>query len=153
MRPSLPVDPYLHARTGISLTVVAFGFGVMRLRQAGVSFGPVMTVALAMPASATLLFGLVGIAVPGLFATKRLRFPLPLTLPLVYATLLVVSVVLWTTQARPLFSVPQALRIAGFWTEGQTLSILVVAQALTLSILAWLDQRIPPIEKPSASSD
>lgn len=145
MRPSLPVDSYLHVRSGFVLTAMAFGFGIMRLRQAGVSFGPLMTVALAMPASASLLFGIVGILVPDLFATKRMRFPLPLTLPLVYAMLLVVSVVLWTTQGRPLFSVPQVLQIAGFWMEPQTLATLTITQGLGLTMLAWIDHRIPPV--------
>ena len=127
-------------QTAVTLFAVAAAFGLVRLRQLGLSGREPTVVILALPISATLLYVLAAFTLPSLLAPGRLRFPLNLTLPVVFVALNLVSVVLWTTTGSAAFQVPEALQVARVWTQVGTLATVAVAQALALTCLGFLQR-------------
>ena len=128
-------------QTALTLFAVAAAFGLVRLRQLGLSGREPTVVVLALPISATLLYVLVAFIMPSLLAPGRLRFPLNLTLPMVFVAMTLVSVVLWTTTGSAAFQVPEALQVARIWMQMPTLATVAVVQALALTGLVLLQKR------------
>jgi hypothetical protein len=127
-------------QTALTLFAVAGAFGLVRLRQLGLSGREPTVVVLALPISATLLYVLIAFMVPSLLAPGRLRFPLNLTLPVVFVAMTLVSVVLWTTTGSAAFQVPEALQVARIWTQPSTLGVVAFAQILTLTGLGLMSR-------------
>jgi hypothetical protein len=130
----------LIVQTAATLFAVAATFGLVRLRQMGLSGREPTVVVLALPISATLLYVLAAFTLPGLLATGRVRFPLNLTLPVVFIALTLVSVVLWTTTGSAAFQIPEALQVARLWTQPGILATVALAQALALTGLGFLQK-------------
>lgn len=127
-------------QTSATLFAVAAAFGLVRLRQLGLSSRESTVVVLALPVSATLLYVLAAFSIPSLLASRSLRFPLNLTLPLVFVALTMASVVLWTTTGSAAFQIPEALQVAKIWNQPVTLATVAVAQALALTALGFLQK-------------
>lgn len=132
-------------QTAATLFAVAAAFGLVRLRQLGLSGREPTVVILALPISATLLYVLAAFSIPSLLASRSLRFPLNLTLPVVFGALTLASVVLWTTTGSAAFQVPEALQVAKVWSQAGTLATVAIAQSLALTALGFL-QRAPDIQ-------
>lgn len=130
----------LIVQTAATLFAVAAAFGLVRLRQMGLSGREPTVVVLALPISATLLYVLAAFTIPSLLATGRVRFPLNLTLPVVFIALTLVSVVLWTTTGSAAFQIPEALQVARLWTQPAILATVALAQALALTGLGFLQK-------------
>lgn len=138
-------------KTGLVLTAVALAYGVLRINQLGQSAEGALVLFLTVPAAATLLYWIIGLLVPSLFATGRISFPLPVTLPTVYTMLVLLTVTLVTRQSNSLFEAPRLIRVIRLWDDPLGLANLALSQCLALTILAWVDARIPdpPPERPS----
>lgn len=127
-------------QTALTLFAVAGAFGFVRMRQLGLSGREPTVVVLALPVSATLLYVLAAFIMPSLLAPGRLRYPLNLTLPVVFVAMTLVSVVLWTTTGSAAFQVPEALQVARIWTQPSTLGVVAFAQVLTLTALGLMSR-------------
>ncbi|MBW7927311.1 MAG: hypothetical protein H3C58_04305 [Fimbriimonadaceae bacterium] len=91
-----------------------------------------------MPVLAAMLMVGSALIVPNLFAPYRLAFPLNVTLPVVYAVLLVVSSSLMTHMPTALEQVPPILAPVLGWQQPQILLQVAAGQFVVLSLLALL---------------
>jgi hypothetical protein len=104
----------------------------------------VMGIILGLPAVATALFLATAIAVPGLLAPKKLVFPLNLTLPLVFASYVVLTVMLLTSTGSSLIVPYDRLRVAMFWASPSVLILVTLSQVLCLTMLSMFKSQ--PVE-------
>jgi len=95
-------------------------------------------IVLGFPAIATLVFLAVSMIVPGLYAPRRMKFPLNFTLPLVYTSLLILTVILCTSTGNSLILPFEQLKIAKFWLSPAVLALLVFSQVVCLSAMVIL---------------
>lgn len=93
-------------------------------------------VVVGLPVSAASLFAFSCFLVPDLVAPRRVVFPLPVTLPLVYSLLIIVSVVLWTTNGSSIVATDPTLNRAMLWSQPLPLGMTVALQCLVLSVVA-----------------
>lgn len=120
--------------TAALLLAIALGYSFVYLDRSGVQDPASRLIVLGLPISAALLYVAIGIIVPGLFARRRLAFPLNVTLPIVYASLLVLSVLLWTSPGNALVAVNEVVRPARVWLTPYELVRLGLLQALALTV-------------------
>jgi len=100
--------------------------------------------------SATLLFCVAGTARPGLLGGDGVvRFPLNLTLPLVYTVLTRLSVLLWASPEQSAFRPVDPLIPALFWAQPMALAAMCALQVAVLS--AWLAYRRSAATEDSAA--
>jgi hypothetical protein len=92
-------------------------------------------VSLSIPSAAILLYWLVSLLVPSLYAPRRLVFPLNLTLPAVYVSLMVLCVALGTRVGSALVALPEPMQLMARLANGTVLleSYFVAVALLTLA--------------------
>lgn len=121
------------------LLATALGYAVMGLRiPRDTNVSPV--VLFALPGVATLMFLLVTYLVPSVLAPRRIAFPLNVTLPVIYCTVLVVCVTLFTSSGTALFQVADALMLGRIWAQPGVLAQVAVSQMCALTVLAALSR-------------
>ncbi len=96
-----------------------------------------------VPASAALIFLLMVFLVPNLIPAPRLKFPLQLTLPIVFCALMPVASMLWTSTSASLVAPQRVTEFAQVWQQPRPLITSFVFQALVLTLLTPL-RRNPP---------
>jgi hypothetical protein len=100
--------------------------------------------AVGLPGGAALIFIAVGVTVSGLFAVDRIAFPLNVTLPIVFTTLLLATHAIWTqitTRGSSIAALPEGLREADVWAHPGLLGLTVFLQFAALSGVAVLKRR------------
>jgi hypothetical protein len=97
-------------------------------------------VATSIPAAASLLLLFVALVVPGLYAVKRLQFPLNFTLPLVHGSLVYMLATL-TRSSFGLEKPPTPLIPALLWADARFLAPAILGQIVVLSLLIGLKGR------------
>lgn len=128
----------LALETGIMLFVCAGAVAGTRLWKEGASDFLTFAVALSGPAVAAMLFVLLVFTMPALIAPGRIRFPLNVTLPIVY-TLLIVMVAMLVLRVGSGLSLPnERLRPISVWSQWNIPLIALVAQVVALSAFAVL---------------
>src|SRR2546423_6808843 len=80
-----PVDLILE--TSSALFICGAGFGIVTMVLQGVKSPKALIVATSLPAAASLLLLVAALIVPGIYAVKRMAFPLNFTLPLIHGSL------------------------------------------------------------------
>jgi len=96
-------------------------------RDFGVMLGPV--------ASASLLFIAASLFAPSLVPSGRLVWPQNLTLPVVFAMLVRVSVILWASPPNAIFQPLDPLRPALVWTQPFALFLLFACESAFLTVM------------------
>ena len=95
-------------------------------------------VLIGIPAIAAMLFVLVSELFRGLFAPRKLTFPLPITLPIVYLSLVFMTATLLTSTGNSLIAPFEQIRIAKFWSTPSVLCLVAFSQIVCLSAMAML---------------
>jgi hypothetical protein len=91
-----------------------------------------------VPATATSLFLLLSALIPDLLGDSGLRFPLQISLPVVFTALLPTCAALWMTTPEELVSSFEVTRFARVWEQPGELLIAMGAQILGLFLLGVL---------------
>ena len=117
---------------GVCLSYLWYGGGVTL---------PTISVALMIPAITTVLFLCVSIGVPDLYAPGSLRFPLTLTLPILYVSMLLLTMMLMSRIGLSITRVQENLVAIGVWANGWILATAFVTGAMCLWGLGSLSQK------------
>ena len=88
------------------------------LMRSGPLAFPHVGVAFLIPAISTVLFLCVSLAVPDLYAVGSMRFPLTVTLPLIYVAMLLLTTMLITRLGLSIARVPDNLATINVWANG-----------------------------------
>ncbi len=88
-----------------------------------------------VPATASAAFVAISLLVPGLFAVGGLRFPLQITLPLTFSSLILLSAAMWTTTPEEIVSSFDVIRFARLWQQPGALLITLGAEMFGMAIL------------------
>lgn len=145
---SRPVDrkPDSGDRLGLVVQLAAILFvcaaasGLYLLRGGGATFTG-MWIVMGPPASAGLLFVGSTLLFPNLLAPGRIAFPLNVTLPIVYALLTRVSVVLWASPASAAFAPYDPMVPALIWSRTDALAVVALLQCAVLSAVVVAKSR------------
>ena len=95
-------------------------------------------VLIGIPAIAGMLFVLLSELIRSLFAPRKLIFPLPLTLPTVYLSLVYLTATMLTSTGNSLIAPFEQIRIARFWSTPSVLCLVAFSQVVCLSAMAML---------------
>lgn len=93
-----------------------------------------------VPLCAAVAFVFLSLAVPALYSVGGLRYPLQVTLPVVYTCLLPVCAALWTTTPEELIANFEPMRYAFVWQQPGALLIAGGAQILGMVLLTAIRQ-------------
>lgn len=121
-------------------TVTAVPF-VLFLLANGVRALPAFVIGCFPVAAAAVVFAIVTLLVPGLVAGNKLRFPLNLTLPVVYVGLILVMSEVMATLRTPVALLGEEPRIDQFWSMPLVLVLTFVVQVVALTVSASLAGR------------
>jgi len=97
-------------------------------------------VGLVVPTISAILFFCLSIAVPDLYAVNSLRFPLNMTLPLIYAATLLLTMTLISRVGLSITRVPDALGAINVWSNWWLLATTLIAGVICLTILGLLER-------------
>lgn len=131
-RPPAPIDLILE--TSSALFLCGAGFAVISLFLHGVRDFTALIVATSLPAAASLLLLVASLFAPGIYAVRRLSFPLNFTLPLIHGSLVFMLAEL-TKGSFGMEAPPKALLPALAWDNLPFLLLAVVFQVVLLSAL------------------
>jgi len=132
-RPPAPIDLILE--TSSALFLCGAGFAVISLFIRGIHDFTALIVATSLPAAASLLLLIASLFAPGIYAVRKMAFPLNITLPLIHGSLVFMLAEL-TKGSFGLEEPPAALRPALEWDNLPFLILAVVFQVVLLSALA-----------------
>lgn len=146
-RQPAPIDLILETSSALFLCGAAFAICSLIIRN--MRDVTVLVVATSLPAAASLLMLVAALVVPGIYAVRRLAFPLNLTLPLVHGSLVFMLAEL-TRGSFGMESMPPIFRSALLWGEPAFVSLAVVLQVFVLSMLILIKGHTPPEARPQA---
>jgi hypothetical protein len=126
--------------SSVLLSLVASGFAFEWPQISGEK-DTAFLVLLIVPASATIAYLFVGALVPNLTALARFRWPLMVTLPIVYGALLQLCAALWLRGPNPLVRQELFSRASEFWHRVEPAGGLLLCQIAALSVWALLAAR------------
>lgn len=132
-RPPVPIDLILE--TSSALFICGAGFAVISFFVRGVHDIIPLIVATSLPAAASLLLLISSLLVPGIYAVRRLAFPLNLTLPLIHGSMVFMLAEL-TKGSFGMEEPPKALLPALVWDNLPFLLLAVIFQVVLLTALA-----------------
>ncbi len=122
----------------LSLVSAAFSYAWLRLSG---DRDTLFWVPLIVPASASVAFPSVLVLVPSVLAVGHFRWPLMLTLPLVYSALLQLCAALWFRGPNPIVQFEIIGQACTFWQRPITALGLFVCQILVFSVRALIAGR------------
>src|SRR5512142_3166206 len=96
--------------------------------------------ALIVPSVSAALLVCISLGVPELYSVNALRFPLNLTLPVIYTALLLVTTALMSHMWPSIMRMPDKLEAIETWGNGYVLFVTLLAGVLCLSVLALLER-------------
>ena len=100
----------------------------------------VASIALVVPTISALLFVCISIGVPELYAVDRLRFPINITLPVIYVGTLLLTMSLLSRVGLSITKVPDNLAAINIWTNPWLLATTFLGGVICLSVLAVLEK-------------
>jgi hypothetical protein len=109
--------------------------GAYRIWRQGANRITDYSVAIGIPATASVALIVAALIAPNLVAPGRLRFPLNLTLPIAYLPLMLASLVMWTTNRGSIQATPEVLLPARLWAEPGLLAASFASQTILLTLL------------------
>ena len=125
----------LSSLTGIALLLCSVCVGqVAILLMQPYGRYPLLVVA-GVALTATFLFLVISRILPSLFGSQGLVWPLTLSLPIVFVTLLVLSAILWSNQDSALVRPSDQFEALEIWKNPIVLATLTVTQFALLTIL------------------
>jgi RsiW-degrading membrane proteinase PrsW (M82 family) len=136
-----PSHTRLLLASSVLLTLTAAILADASLRLSG-DHDTIFIVLLVVPGSATAAFLAIGIVVPNLVGISRLRWPLMVTLPVVYGALLQLCAALWSRGPNPIVRLEPFSRASEFWQSWVVAGSLLVCQIVVLGAWSLLAGRI-----------
>lgn len=124
--------------TAVILLLCASGAAISHLWKQGPLTFEIAGAAMIVPAITTALFMCISAAVPELYAVGRLRFPITVTLPLIYGVTLWMSMILMSRVGLSITKVPDRLTAITIWSSPVLLGLTVLAGVLCLSLVGTL---------------
>ncbi|MEZ0325015.1 MAG: hypothetical protein ACAH95_03850 [Fimbriimonas sp.] len=124
--------------SGITMFFCAAAIGAYHVRTMGAVEVYPYAFVLAVPFMTVVSFMFVSALVPRLYATARLRFPLTVSLPIIYCLLMLVSTVLWSSTGNSLVRPNPALDVLAIWFSPTVLLLLAVIQFVALTLVGKL---------------
>ncbi len=108
----------------------------------------IAAVAMIVPVTASALFFCVSVSVPELYAVGAIRFPLNLTLPTIFISLILLVMTLVSRVGIGIARLPEGLDSINVWANGWVITTTLVAAILCLTALSALgrDQEPPSQE-------
>ncbi len=146
-RPPAPIDLILE--TSSALFICGAGFAVISLFLRGIHDVIPLIVATSLPAAASLLLLISSLLVPGIYAIRRLAFPLNLTLPLIHGSMVFMLAEL-TKGSFGMEEPPRALLPALAWDN---LSFLLMAVLFQIGLLTALAAMKGPAQPQTPAAD
>jgi hypothetical protein len=98
-------------------------------------------VGLSVPSVSVLLYGMVSLFVPSLYAPGRLVFPLPYTLPMVYVAMMVLAVSLSSRIGSALVALPEPMEAMVYVARWPVFVESYVAGAILLLFVSRTERR------------
>lgn len=117
------------------MMLCAAGACLSHLWKSGPLTLQIASVALIVPAMSTVLYLGTSLGVPDLYALNRLRFPLTVTLPLIYTAMLLLSATLISRVGLSITRMPDTFAAINVWADWWVLAITFAAGAICLSLL------------------
>ena len=139
--PPAPIDLILE--TSSVLFFCGAAYAVFALYRQGITSAIELIVATSLPAAASLLLLFAAFVVPGLYAVRRLAFPLNITLPLLHGAMVFMLAEL-TRGSFGLESPPKQLVPALAWSDVVFLGLAVVLQVVVLTFMLWIKAGTEP---------
>lgn len=133
--------------TASILFFCAAAFAVVSLLRQNIRTPISLIVATSLPAAAALLLVIAALIVPGVYAVKKLSFPLNITLPLLHGSLIFMLAEL-TRGSFGLEQPPEPLQPALAWSDVRFLALAVIGQFLVLSLLIGIRGGAVPAPDP-----
>jgi hypothetical protein len=96
---------------------------------------------LIVPGSTTIVYFIVGVLVPNLIASERIRWPLTITLPIVYGALMQLCAAFWLRGPNPIVKQELFSRAGQFWQRVQPAAALLISQIVVFSVWAVIAGR------------
>lgn len=132
-RTPAPIDLILE--TSSALFICGAAFAVVSLFLHGIRDLTALIVATSLPAAASLLLLVSALLAPGIYAVRRMAFPLNFTLPLIHGSIVYMLAEL-TKGSFGMEQPPQRLLPALAWDDLPFLALAIIFQILLLSALA-----------------
>jgi cell division protein FtsW (lipid II flippase) len=95
------------------------------------------------PAGTTGVLAILILAFPDIIGGARLRWPVPITLPLLYVALLFTGKAVFDGPLNPVLRVGDAQRWDRIWLDPAALAVLAVIQVIALSAICRSRRRAP----------
>jgi hypothetical protein len=138
-----PIDLILE--TSSALFICGAAFAVISLFIRGIHDLTGLVVATSLPAAASLLLLIAALLAPGIYAVRRLAFPLNVTLPLIHGSMIFMLAEL-TKGSFGMEQPPSKLMPALAWDSLPFLALSVAFQIVLLSLLAAMKGPVQPSE-------
>lgn len=138
-----PIDLILE--TSSALFICGAAFAVISLFIRGIHDLTALVVATSLPAAASLLLLIAALLAPGIYAVRRLAFPLNVTLPLIHGSIIFMLAEL-TKGSFGMEQPPSKLMPALAWDSLPFLALAVVFQIVLLSLLSAMKGPVQPTE-------
>ena len=126
----------LASRCALPMYACSAGYGGYVVFKDSSTPGSYLGIILGLPAIAMALMVILTATVPDLLAPQKLVFPLNITLPLVFSSLLLLTVLLLTSTGSSLIIAHDRLRVAMFWANPTVIFLVTLSQILCLTVLA-----------------
>jgi len=125
------------------LLLCAAGASLSHLWKSGPLSLQLAGVALIVPTISAILFLCLSLGVPDLYSVDSIRFPLNLTLPLIYVATLWLTMDLMSRVGLSITRLPDAMSAIKVWNDPWVLGSTLVAGVICLSILGVLERDRP----------
>ena|SRR5579862_431341 len=120
--------------------ICAIGIGLSHFWKMGPLTLQTAGVALVVPAITSVLFICLSFSVPDLYAVNSLRFPITLTLPLIYIVSLLLTMMLLSRVGLSITRMPDGLSAIDIWASPGTLGLTLIGGFACLSVLGLLER-------------
>lgn len=134
------------------LLIAAAAASFSHLWRGGVISIPVIGASLIVPVIASLMFVCISVSVPDLYAVGKLRFPINVTLPCVYVSILILTLILISRVGPSIMRVPEKLNAINIWSDGWVLMATLVTGIVCLSALGAFIRERPGSSDPNPSA-
>jgi hypothetical protein len=122
------------------LLLCAGGTGLIHLWKTGPLTFQIASTGLLVPAFTTILFLCVSLGIPDLYAVGRIRFPLNVTLPILYTAMLLLSMTLLSRVGLSISRVPDSYSAINIWSSWWVLFSTFLAGSIFLTVLSLFER-------------
>lgn len=127
--------------SGAVCLLCAVGLSLVRLKLSPIPPAVSLIEILSLPLASGLVFCGFGFCFPSLASVGQIRFPITLTLPIVFCSLVKLMTELWNSEFNVLVRLPHLTYIVQFWSPVQNIGVLILVQFVVLTGIGLLKRR------------